>query len=607
MARSKRVGGKGLRKATRPKRRGVQKRKQPHARRGFRVGALVSARGQAADRKGEEVLRFNGEELWVTPSADSSVHTLNFCPTATGLTRLDAIADQYDLWRIVSCELLWKSASPATQAGRMLIGCDYDPVDVPTAVAHLLAIRPIMMPLMWESDSLRLDKGRINRLRWMRCSTAASSETTGFLLAYQNGPSASSAGDIWCRYVIEFTNPKSSSVAMSCMLSIPSALSCPTAGVISRQNNTVPQCCFITVNPVANNGSVQPTFPGPGYYLVQYSNMFLFHGTTWYAQTGWIAGVNSLHQLNGDNIVLINGLNGFNASNLGQYGSFYVNIGTCGTSTGSDLPVTDATGLVAWWLYGSDWSMAISHTQSSSAVQPQGASIVVTKISSPRVANAAVLLKEVEYECSDRRRLNRRPMITSEGYVLRRSTPSLPNADEQSAPVSVGFPVPADCGCPSAEGRWEHSMCPWRKQKAEPGLASPTCSEEEHTLAENSSSSDEDDEGDVPPHTNRVVGHLAGGVEVREDELPPLLSRAHSKSEHRAECSQRRFELSQTRADLLRLERHLTRLEACQARIARHAQITRSRDAYVRALREPISSTEPIQKTAEAAQAPTAP
>jgi hypothetical protein len=86
-----------------------------------------------------------------------------------------------------------------------------------------------------------------------------------------------------------------------------------------------------------------------------------------------------------------------------------------------------------------------------------------------------------------------------------------------------------------------------------------------------------------------------------------LLSRAHSKSEHQAECSQRRYELSQTRADLLRLERHLTRLEACQARIARHAQITRSRDAYVRGLREHISSTEPIQKTAEAAQVPTAP
>jgi hypothetical protein len=218
---------------------------------------LVSAPKE--DRAREGNLTVKGEELWLTFGVTSTAPELRqFLPGVSKLARLDLFAQQYDLYRIVSAEVLYKSSAASTTAGRVVVAADYDSLAVPTTLGGLTPMEPQIRPPVWESDSFRIDANRANKQMWLRTSNAAIGvATSAFVLCAANLSATPNVGEVWCRYVVEFTNPRAPATVYSLAYPINA-----TKYMGSRGDEGSPDVAYYQPS-----GNAEVTLLGPGRFL----------------------------------------------------------------------------------------------------------------------------------------------------------------------------------------------------------------------------------------------------------------------------------------------------------------------------------------------------
>jgi hypothetical protein len=237
------------------------------------IQSLGAAPGNSRAR--EEVLRYRGTELWLTPVAATTAPTNKvFLPGVSGMTRLDAMAAQYDLYRVLACTIEWRTSAAATTSGRIVLAVDYDASDLPTTLTQLAAIQPQVRPVCWEDASLTLDTSKVMRQKWLRCNTSVLYDAVGFVLSFAQY-SAGACGEVWCRYDIEFSNPKDPTIAYALLAVTPNTSTSATSYSISQWSSGADRPSF-NVNSAVGY-AIQVAFSTPGYYVLHLTGV-VFNG-----------------------------------------------------------------------------------------------------------------------------------------------------------------------------------------------------------------------------------------------------------------------------------------------------------------------------------------
>jgi hypothetical protein len=259
------------------RRKGQRMPKRPKGRKGARRGPGGGVRiplGAAGtvSRPREETLRLNGNELWMAPTGTSTapVNKL-FLPGASGMTRLDAMAAQYDLYKVHACIVEWRTSAAATTSGRIVLAVDYDASDMPTILTQLADIQPQVRPVCWEDASVRLEPSRMMRTKWLRCNTGAVLDAVAFVLSFAQYASGS-VGEVWCSYDVEFSNPKDPGIAFAVQ-----SLNPVSDGIMSQAELSSgavgSQRPSFNVMSATKNYHIQMAVATPGYYIVSMSGV----------------------------------------------------------------------------------------------------------------------------------------------------------------------------------------------------------------------------------------------------------------------------------------------------------------------------------------------
>lgn len=163
----------------------------------------------------EATLRLHAEELWVSNvGVDTAVHAVTFVPGASGLPQLDVEGGRWDLYKIVSCEVLYKPTVGTTANGTVTVAVDYDSVRVPATPAALAGIQPLLRGQVFQPSAVRVEPSRANKQIWLRTSNGLATDTAAFVAAFA-ASNAAVVGELWCRYLVDFTNPRVPAVAAS--------------------------------------------------------------------------------------------------------------------------------------------------------------------------------------------------------------------------------------------------------------------------------------------------------------------------------------------------------------------------------------------------------
>lgn len=226
---------------------------------------VVSVGAYAVQRNGnprEGNLVLQNEELWVVnTSADATVHASSFTPGVSGLPILDAEAQRFDLYRIKSCEVIYKPSCATTQAGRIVFAIDYDTVKLPTSVSAMTPMQPQARPQAFVGATIKVDPSRANKQFWLRTANGLAGETSAFSMVYGNIGAASGAGELWCRYVVEMTNPRAVTMSMGVVQMGKDGVN---LGSTTAGDRSCPSC-YVAPGP---NASMQLQLPSPGRYFL---------------------------------------------------------------------------------------------------------------------------------------------------------------------------------------------------------------------------------------------------------------------------------------------------------------------------------------------------
>lgn len=163
--------------------------------------------------KGKETsMEVDGEEMWVSNVASASVGTVStdfFLPGKSGMPLLDQYGAMFDLYRIVSCKIMYKPACGTQTAGRVVAAIDYDAATQPASSADVDVITPQVRPQLFQPAEMPVDVNKANKAMWLRTFDGVTA-LSAFAVSFYATTSAptTSVGEIWCRYRIRFTNPK---------------------------------------------------------------------------------------------------------------------------------------------------------------------------------------------------------------------------------------------------------------------------------------------------------------------------------------------------------------------------------------------------------------
>lgn len=175
-------------------------------------------------------LRVKHREFWYAPSImvgqTSTVESRIFFPGNSGISRLDSFANLFELYRINSARIYYKTATGTTQSGMLHVGVDYDSKEIPTTVAGVAVLYPSFTIPIWSESSLSVQPDRANRAKWMFTFAGGQShQDMGVGFAVLSGLAASPGaielvpGEIWIDYDITYSGPVSNQATFSTMRS----------------------------------------------------------------------------------------------------------------------------------------------------------------------------------------------------------------------------------------------------------------------------------------------------------------------------------------------------------------------------------------------------
>lgn len=154
-------------------------------------------------------IMLHNEELW--RGIQSGVNSMVFCPGASQLSRLDAIANLYEQYALKSCAIEYRTASGTTATGQIIAGIDYNAQTLQTSASTISNLMPREVVPVWENFCLTVDPGRAMKQRWLFTGNKDPGNANAFALQLVS-PSAN-PGTIWVKYSIHFTSPSQSAVS----------------------------------------------------------------------------------------------------------------------------------------------------------------------------------------------------------------------------------------------------------------------------------------------------------------------------------------------------------------------------------------------------------
>jgi len=152
-------------------------------------------------------------ELWAT--VNKNLTTVVFSPGSSSLSRLDAIANTFELYRLRRAVLHYQTAVGTTTAGAIYLGVDYDADDLPRDMAGVAALTPVVRMPVWQEGLLAVDVTRAIKGPNMYCKGTADHPgmSKSFAVAIWNTATLDAVGELWIDYEIELIGPTSNQVA----------------------------------------------------------------------------------------------------------------------------------------------------------------------------------------------------------------------------------------------------------------------------------------------------------------------------------------------------------------------------------------------------------
>jgi len=209
-----------MNKSKKSSKRPSQAKQGLHQRQTIAAGAmrnisLPAGKGSNYSNK-DSTLRVTGLEIAkAIGSTTKTVEKVVFIPGSSGISRLDAYAKLFDLYRIKSCRVMFRSTCSSNTNGRMVLGCDYDASSVPNTTSQVDDLRPSVSTNTWQSSEIVINPERANKQYWLRTNQGQSNvEQAAFVASYYStAPTDIIPGDIWIEYDLEFTSPKDPTTA----------------------------------------------------------------------------------------------------------------------------------------------------------------------------------------------------------------------------------------------------------------------------------------------------------------------------------------------------------------------------------------------------------
>jgi hypothetical protein len=147
-------------------------------------------------------------EFWGTVTTGAAPVVYQFQPGSSGLSRLDAIGTLYEQWRLRSCVVRYATGSGATKDGLVHIGFVPDLLSLPTQLAGVVLLNPVVNTAVWEPNTLRIPTGEVNKGRWLYTDAGGHHlDLIGFGVAVAYTGAAVNVGQIWVEYSVEFRGP----------------------------------------------------------------------------------------------------------------------------------------------------------------------------------------------------------------------------------------------------------------------------------------------------------------------------------------------------------------------------------------------------------------
>lgn len=154
---------------------------------------------------------YSDREVWGAPTEMGTIMTRVFLPGNSGLSKLDAFATTFECWRLRSAKVHYVPTSGTQSVGSQTLALDYDPTDLPTTLAGVMAMNPVAKGPVWSPICMDVSPARCNKAKWMYCFGTSTHPglDAGFALAAWNTGQANN-GEFWIDYTVEFTNPRGS-------------------------------------------------------------------------------------------------------------------------------------------------------------------------------------------------------------------------------------------------------------------------------------------------------------------------------------------------------------------------------------------------------------
>nr|QTJ63618.1 hypothetical protein [Phasmatodean tombus-related virus] len=157
---------------------------------------------------GNEGMRIRETESWLTYSQATKDATgfKQFCPGASGLSRLDAIARIHGSYRINRVQVIFNSTAPTTEASQAVWGVLPGIAQTigPESVSKL---KPGSIGPAWKTTSIQMgNEAQIGKL--MKCNAANSDDSVAFTLYYRQNSTATDIGVFQVAYDITFLFPR---------------------------------------------------------------------------------------------------------------------------------------------------------------------------------------------------------------------------------------------------------------------------------------------------------------------------------------------------------------------------------------------------------------
>jgi len=163
----------------------------------------MAFRSEARDN-GDIVI--HNEELW--NPIQSGVNSMVFVPGVSGLSRLDKVAKLYEQYRLLSCQVEYRTGSGTTSVGQIIAGIDYNAQTLQTSASAISNLMPREVVSVWENFCLTVDPGRAMKQQWLFTGDKDPGNSNAFALQLTSPVDA--PGTLWVRYSVHFTSPSQS-------------------------------------------------------------------------------------------------------------------------------------------------------------------------------------------------------------------------------------------------------------------------------------------------------------------------------------------------------------------------------------------------------------